>query len=405
MASETAAGKDRSSGAPGEATEGAAGRMTAAAATLWSQGGPAAVTFGAVAEESGLAKSLVSHHFATREQLLEQAAEMLAAQMERQLDRLAGRLAEIPLELADPVEATAQLVELLIASPSGLGASLLELVSLGFVAPDYRALFLRLAAKISHILPEPQGGADQGFLLAFVLGELLSHCPRHAGAVGLAGLQRRIGWFVEVTPSDEQRWLAGLLSIIGGSAPPAAQVEPDPPAKPATGVGRGAAAKRAAIIGATLDMLAESDAAGVTHRAIAEHAGLPLAATTYHFASKLEILEAAYQHVIDAALAEALRISERGAGQRDPSFESIIAGMLDFYAGRGRRNTTAQFHLALFACRTEELAGFASRAHDAEVELLRAWARESGVALTRNLAQAVTSLISGVLMLRMLRAR
>ncbi|MDR3510558.1 MAG: TetR family transcriptional regulator [Caulobacteraceae bacterium] len=386
----------------GGADTAAAGRMALAAAALWRRDGPAAVTFGAVADESGLAKSLVSHHFATREQLLEAAAAALAAGFEQDLDRLADQLAKLPSELACPEEVAALVVEALATSPSDLGAGLLELVSLGLTAPGYRDLFVRLAARIRGLLPQRAFAANQAFLMAFVLGELLGHCPQHAGAVGLAGLRRRVGWFVEETPSDEQRWLSGLLSIVRAQDAPAPAALPEAPIPAAKGAVRGSAAKRAAIVAATLDMLAESDASGITHRGIAERAGLPLAATTYHFESKLEILEAAYQHIIDAALAEAQRIYDDSLQRGDAAFERVVAEMLTFYAGRGRRNTIAQFHLALFACRTRALAGFASRAHDAEVELLRARARDSGVVLTRNLAQAVTSVVGGILLLRML---
>ncbi|MEJ0041814.1 MAG: helix-turn-helix domain-containing protein [Rhizomicrobium sp.] len=57
----------------------AVARAATAAARLWEQSGPAAITFGAVAEAAGLAKSLVSHHFSTREQLVRDAARLLVA--------------------------------------------------------------------------------------------------------------------------------------------------------------------------------------------------------------------------------------------------------------------------------------------------------------------------------------
>ncbi len=398
----------------------AIGRIAAAASAVWRDGGPAAVTFGAVAAEARLAKSLVSHHFPTREQLLEQAAAGLVQDMERQLGRLARQLERLPAGLACPVETAALIVEALATSPSAHGAGLLEFASLGLDAPLYRDVFLRLVGKIQDMLPGDPAHPQRTYLAAFVLGELLGHCPRHGGGPGLAGLRRRIGWLLDDAPSDEQVWLARLISAIAASGaqgalqdapaeppPGAAQDSPgNAPAPPAsrTGALRGSATRRAAIIGATLDMLAESDAADITHRSIAERAGLPLAATTYHFASKLAILEAAYQQIIDAALAEAQRIADEGARQGGAAFERVLVGMLNFYAGRGRRNAIAQFHLALFACRTETLSEFASKAYDAEVELLRAQAFDSGLPMTRNLAQAVTSLVGGVLLLRILGA-
>lgn len=57
-----------------------------------------------------------------------------------------------------------------------------------------------------------------------------------------------------------------------------------------TNVPKGAA-RREHILRATLELIGESGANGVTHRAVAERAGLPVAATTYWFESKEELLQ------------------------------------------------------------------------------------------------------------------
>src|SRR5215207_11487870 len=56
------------------------------------------------------------------------------------------------------------------------------------------------------------------------------------------------------------------------------------------GTGR-AAPRRRAIIDATIRILRSEGPGGVTHRAVAQEAGVPLAATTYYFSSKDELLE------------------------------------------------------------------------------------------------------------------
>src|SRR5919106_7033057 len=50
-------------------------------------------------------------------------------------------------------------------------------------------------------------------------------------------------------------------------------------------------ARREAILRATLALIGERGLDAVTHRAVAERAGVPLSATTYWFASKDELLQ------------------------------------------------------------------------------------------------------------------
>ena len=57
-----------------------------------------------------------------------------------------------------------------------------------------------------------------------------------------------------------------------------------------TNVPKGSA-RREHILRATLELIGEHGSDAVTHRAVAERAGLPLSATTYWFASKDELLQ------------------------------------------------------------------------------------------------------------------
>ena len=67
------------------------------------------------------------------------------------------------------------------------------------------------------------------------------------------------------------------------------------------------AARREALLEAALVLVAEVGPDAVTHRRVAETAGLPLASTTYWFASKDELLTAAVEL---AAARDIARISE-----------------------------------------------------------------------------------------------
>jgi DNA-binding transcriptional regulator YbjK len=54
--------------------------------------------------------------------------------------------------------------------------------------------------------------------------------------------------------------------------------------------------RRAALVGAAAELLAEGGFDAVRHRAVAERAELPLASTTYYFASLDELVAAAVEH-------------------------------------------------------------------------------------------------------------
>ena len=67
------------------------------------------------------------------------------------------------------------------------------------------------------------------------------------------------------------------------------------------GVGRYArgAQRRSVLIEAAADLLLEQGLAALSHRAVASRAGLPLASTTYYFASADDLRDEALQHIAE----------------------------------------------------------------------------------------------------------
>src|ERR1700712_2499521 len=61
-------------------------------------------------------------------------------------------------------------------------------------------------------------------------------------------------------------------------------------------------ARRDALTRAALAVIARVGPDGLTHRLVAAEAGLPLAATTYWFASKEDMVRAALEHAADRDL-------------------------------------------------------------------------------------------------------
>jgi DNA-binding transcriptional regulator YbjK len=77
---------------------------------------------------------------------------------------------------------------------------------------------------------------------------------------------------------------------------------------------------RDAIVAATVRIVAREGVAAVTHRRVAAEAGVSLSSTTWHFASKAEILEAALHWTADSEVARIGAIADRlGAGAFDPA--------------------------------------------------------------------------------------
>jgi DNA-binding transcriptional regulator YbjK len=77
---------------------------------------------------------------------------------------------------------------------------------------------------------------------------------------------------------------------------------------------------RDAIVAATVRIVAAEGVAAVTHRRVAAEAGVALSSTTWHFASKADILEAALAWTADSEVTRIRTIADRlGDAPFDPS--------------------------------------------------------------------------------------
>lgn len=114
--------------------------------------------------------------------------------------------------------------------------------------------------------------------------------------------------------------------------------------------------RRAEIIEATLAVVTRDGAAGVTHRAVAEQAGITLSLITYHFATLDDLLVAALTTVADAYT---VRIRDIIEGPGDG-----LAGLADLIAesvGPGRERAVAERELTTLAARRPALRPVARR--------------------------------------------
>ncbi|WBB59682.1 TetR family transcriptional regulator [Streptomyces sp. WMMC500] len=140
--------------------------------------------------------------------------------------------------------------------------------------------------------------------------------------------------------------------------------------QPAARTRRDPRARRRAIVRAAADLLVEGGGGDITHRRVAERAGVPLGATTYYFASLDELREAGLQVLVDE-IEEFVDYARRiSAGvPREP--EALARLFHDYFSDRDKMRAD----LALYGATIHrpELHALALRWFDAMVELLTDW--------------------------------
>jgi DNA-binding transcriptional regulator YbjK len=136
-------------------------------------------------------------------------------------------------------------------------------------------------------------------------------------------------------------------------------LSPEPGAPP-----RGAA-RRDHILDTALRLAGRLGPDALTHRRVAEAAGLPLAATTYWFASKEELLAETYRRAAERDIARLEQLGERLSTQRPAARRSLpgaLARLVTDELHGDRTGLVASYALWLEAARRPELR-----------ELSRAW--------------------------------
>ncbi|MBB5081645.1 TetR/AcrR family transcriptional regulator [Nonomuraea endophytica] len=108
--------------------------------------------------------------------------------------------------------------------------------------------------------------------------------------------------------------------------------------------------RRTALLNAAVDLLTENGFAALTHRAVAHRAALPLAATTYYFASRDDLLAEAFTHLVERELHHLRRHG--------------LAGLADDLAATDRLHQLGLWELYVHAGRDPALQAIARRWSD-----------------------------------------
>jgi len=129
------------------------------------------------------------------------------------------------------------------------------------------------------------------------------------------------------------------------------------------------ASRREEILRATLRLLGTTGPAGVTHRAVAAEAEVPLAATTYYFASKDELVREALVLLAtdEVARLQAARAALGGGALAVDDVARAIAHVLAVQVGAS--GARAKFEVYLEGSREDDLRETARRTVGAFVEL------------------------------------
>jgi DNA-binding transcriptional regulator YbjK len=135
------------------------------------------------------------------------------------------------------------------------------------------------------------------------------------------------------------------------------------------------AARREALLEAVLRIVAETGIEAVTHRRVAEVAGLPLASTTYWFESKDHLLTAALELAADRDISRLSAYSATDIVDPAQALARTVAALADPIKGgttAGRASLVAVFALLLEAARRPALREISLRWTKAYLEALGA---------------------------------
>jgi TetR/AcrR family transcriptional regulator, regulator of biofilm formation and stress response len=156
--------------------------------------------------------------------------------------------------------------------------------------------------------------------------------------------------------------------------------------------------RREAILRAALRVIGERGVGATTHRAIAEAAGVPVATTTYYFASLDELLEQALRLFVAEEVARLGELTQALAAAGPVAPERAAAVFADEIAGFVPHDPeqVAQLELYVEACRRPGLRAAATECLDAYVGVADAAMRAAGAREPGEAARAAVALVDGM---------
>ncbi|MFH8406305.1 TetR/AcrR family transcriptional regulator [Streptomyces sp. NPDC018019] len=155
--------------------------------------------------------------------------------------------------------------------------------------------------------------------------------------------------------------------------------------------------RRQRIVEAAIRVVGERGIAGLSHRAVAAEADVPLGSTTYHFASLDDLLMAALRQVNGEWLA-GIEAWARGVDPAAPLADELTRLVEESLAG-DRAQVELEYELYLAALRHEAVRPLAAECLDTMAELLQRRTGDPGI------ARALVGLIDGLMLQHLLTGR
>jgi TetR/AcrR family transcriptional regulator, regulator of biofilm formation and stress response len=159
-------------------------------------------------------------------------------------------------------------------------------------------------------------------------------------------------------------------------------------------------ARRDALLDAVLRVVAEVGADAVTHRRVADAAGLPLASTTYWFESKEAMLTAALERAADRDVERLSALLRDAPADLTDPLGLAVGAILDPVAESGhtsRGRLLATYTLVLEAARRPALREVTARWTDAYLDALPPLLAQAGSRHPRADAELLLAAADGLL--------
>jgi TetR/AcrR family transcriptional regulator, regulator of biofilm formation and stress response len=154
-------------------------------------------------------------------------------------------------------------------------------------------------------------------------------------------------------------------------------------------------ARRDLILDAAIAVLGQEGLSALTHRRVAAEAGLPLAATTYWFSSKDELLVSAFRRAADKDIA---RVRSVAAAAEGKDVADALADVLGAEVSDGRTALVACFTMWVEAARRPELRELATAWTEAYEDVIAELLRAAGSREPRVDARLLTAALDGLLL-------
>ena len=163
-------------------------------------------------------------------------------------------------------------------------------------------------------------------------------------------------------------------------------------------------ARRAALLEAAVEVIAEQGVAGATHRSIAARAGMSTSTTSYFFSSLDDLIAAALQvvgdRIVERVDAVTAQVADAALGPRES-----IDRFVDAVMAEPDRDTVAQFEIYLECARRPQLQGTAHQIMASIERGAEASLRALGIANAGERAPMVVALLDGLALHRHARPR